>query len=57
MKLYTATYTNDLYTYGDSITQDEYDQLYNKTQFTFWYDTSEVSESNDDFNDEYDDLY
>ncbi len=39
MKLYTASYTNNLYTHGDSITQDEYDLLDNKSQFEFWYDT------------------
>lgn len=39
MNMYTAIYSNELYHFGDSITQDEYDQLSNKSQFEFWFTT------------------
>lgn len=40
MNLYIALHTNHLYHLGDSITQDEYNKLVDKSQFTFWYNTS-----------------
>lgn len=41
MNMYRSLYTNSLYSFGDTITQEEYDTLENKSQFEFWYNTSE----------------